>query len=341
MQRILAGVLLLACAVEAPAATPPKGEAAVKEIVATYAADHDVGKARAALEKVAKEAPDTALPRFHLAILAEKERSWAQATYWFEEYLRLDGKSGLAAKIRQELAQLRRVQAFEASPLGAEHAKALALLDQTRAALVRQQPAAAADRVYDIFRLNPRNWDVQLVTAQVLISSQSFSLAQAMLISVWQQAPAARRPAIEKALLQCQQERLFTEQKTAAAALLRDKKTAAAAAAYLKAWEAAPQHTEVMALALQCAIVAEDYTLARSLLEKLQAAKRAGTPMPPAFQNCNALLAKVDALKAFKGSPKLAVKSGHPAPLKKSTTKKSGGSSKGSMVRDFMNRAKK
>lgn len=330
-----------------------EGEDEVKKIVAAYAADHDVGKARTALERVVTTAPDLALPRFHLAILAEKERRWAQAAYWFEEYLRLDSASALAAKIRQELAHLQRVQAFETSALGAEHAQALELLDQTRADLRRQQTAAAAEKVYDVFRLNPKNWDVQLATAEVLVSNQSFALAEAMLITVWEQAPAAKKLAIEKALLQCQRERQYVEQKNAADALLRDKKTGAAAAAYLTAWEAAPQHTEIMALALQCAIIAEDYPLAHSILEKLQAAKRTGTPMPPVFQDCAPLLAKVDALKAFKDSPKLASNSssrtGTSAPASTSSTKKSaspakknsGTSKSGGMARDFLNRTKK
>lgn len=279
--------------------------------------------------------PKAAIPCFQLGLLAEKRRDWSEAIHWMEEFLKLDGTSDLAGKVRQELAYLRWVVSLEQTPRGADHRRGLDRLAQARAAFDKQEWLAAGSHAYEALFADPSNYEAHFVAAAAAEKIQRFDLAESLLQAALPYAPQERHPEINQAIAQCQRLGPLSQVKLAASKAFTAGKHSQAADGYFKAWEAEPDRYNLARSALQAAVIAEDYPKARKILLALQAPDLPAEKLPAELKDIPDLLARLDRLEAFPRSNKRSASSAK----KRSGT--SAGQKKKTMAEDFLSRIKK
>ncbi len=313
-----------------------------ERVLREYGQDGNIEKARAGFESCIKLVPSFPLPRFQLALLAQKEKKWDEALVWFKEYLKLDSSSELAGKIKKEAGYMQWVILYQATPTGRDDVKARASLAAGQAAMKKGEWQAALDKGYETLQFAPENLEAQLLCAAAQIQLRRFPLAEAMLMVILTRAPIERKPAIEQALANCRRETAIAEQMTKAGRLFADKRRTEAADVYIKIWDKEPEHYESLLNALECCILTENYSKARGLIEKFKARGVPTSNLPEGLRKPEILLAKLDQLIALSGKSRVATGT-TASKSRPASGSKSGGSSTGkkTMAEDFLSRIKK
>lgn len=294
---------------------------------------------KALLETVRRN-PQAATARFQLGLVAEKRRDWYEAAYWMEEFLKIDVKSELAAKVRKELTYLHWVALFERTSQGSDHRRSLDRLAEARREFEMQEWVAAGTKAYEALYADPTNYEAHLVAAAAAEKIERYDLAIVVLRNAQLHVPESLRGEIDQAITQCERLKPFGEKKIAADKAFASGKRAEAADAYLQAWEAAPERVDAAVSGVQAAVIGEDYPKAKIILAKLEAA---GTPqegLPSGFRNIPDLLSRLDGLQA--SAPReYRLHSGKSATASKTRAGNSSARTKKTMADDFLSRIKK
>ena len=304
-----------------------------------YLVEHDSSTAKANYLDILKHDLHTSLPAFHLALLAEKERNWSEATHWMHEFLQREPTGELAEKVRKELVYLRWVVLFEQTPEGADHRRSLDRLAEARAAYARQEWLPAGTKAYEAIFADAANYEAHFLAAAAAEKMQRFDVAEAILTNGRLHAPSERHKDIDEALARCRRMMAFGENKIAGDKSFGAGKRSEAADSYFKAWEAAPERYDAALSAVQSAVIGEDYPKARLILTKLETAGAPPDAMPTGLRNIPDLLERLDRLqasvpaKARSGSTKSSATSANKA--------RSNKGSKKTMANDFLSRIKK
>lgn len=323
-------------------ATTHAAEEECRRAVDAYAKDHDAAKLQATLAALHEREPKWGLPCFHLGLLAEKRRAWEEAEKWFQSYLAIDNASPLSRKVWQELSYVRWVMLYEATPAGKKKREAIEFMDAARAAASKQDWQAAFDKAYASLQARPDNLDAQMLCVAAQMKLKHYALAEAMLRMVLPNVPEERKASVEQALAECQRQNAMAAQESEAARLFAANRRGEAGDAYGKIWEKDNERYEALTKAITCHVLTHEYGKARSLLEKLKSITPQPANLPTGLRNPDALLAKLEQLRALDGksrvaSAKPAGKSGSGSGVKST----SGGTGKKSMADDFLSRIKK
>ena len=273
---------------------------------------------------------------FQLAMLAEKNRRWAEAKYWLEEYLRRDASSTLAKKVRQDLSYVRWVILYEKTLAGWQRREALNYRDQAKRALLKgewvEADAFASKAIQQLYV----GWDAVAIKGIALYKMEMYMGAAVCLEAALEICPPAQRAGLGPVLTLCKTKGEFAEARQDADIKATAKKYPEAAAAYIKAWEIVPTRYDVAVAALTCFVLAEDYNAAKGVLQRIAIVQPDRSKLPSGLRDQETLMAQLDKLGSL--GPKMKVASNKPT---KARSKGSSSGTKKSMAQDFLSRIKK
>jgi|GEM_PF-3681053 len=340
----LMGVLFLSISLRATdeslkLAFPPAPT--LEKILSAYQQDKNEERTKLLLAAFARGNPSDPRPVFQLAMLSEKARDWTQARDWFAEFLRRDPSSPLAQKVRRELNYVKWAILYEKTLAGWHRREVLNFRDQARRALVISDWKEADSMADRAIERSYATWDVLAIKGTALFKLENYRIAEMFLQAAAESCPERERPALAATLANCRKEIAFTEANQDANIKATSGKYAAAAAAYLKAWEIVPVRYSAAVAAIQCLVVAEDYSGARKLLEKVEASEPEKSKLPTGLRDPVALFAQLDQLSGFGGRTKVA---NSERASKSAKARSSGGSSKGqknTMAQEFLSKINK
>lgn len=300
--------------------------------------EHDSSTAKANYLNILKHDLHTSLPAFHLALLAEKERNWSEATYWMQEFLQRQPTGELAGKVLKELEYLRWVVLFEQTPQGRDRRHSLDRLTEARADFDRQEWVSAGTKSYEAIIADPANYEAYFLAATAAEKIERFDVAEVVLTNGRAQAPQERQKDVDEALARCQRMKVFAANKVAGDEAFAGGKRSEAADRYFEAWEAVPGRYDAALSAVQAAVIGEDYPKAKSILTRLGAAAAPPDALPAGLRNIPDLLARLDRLQAL--SPSKSRSGAKPSAASANKTRSSKGSKK-TMADDFLSRIRK
>jgi len=223
--------------------TPPDHAFAVATFDTTYRdylVRRDPLAAKGGFEKAISLDPSYALPRFHLALLAEAEGDWDASIRWFSQFLTLTKDQKLASKARTEMAIIGRLRQMDATPEGKKRREYDESINHAIVLLRSGFPKESVAEAANATKIDSARWESYAVAADALLKQKAYGPAIPFLQQAIDRAPSGKQQELKTALKECHDELDYSRYELDGVRALDAKDYVTAANRFGLAWKLFP-----------------------------------------------------------------------------------------------------